>query len=410
MIAPSRYGLSSPVGIEQGRFRIERDRAGRDVGPERHRQHRAVRRTRRRGAERRRRAHVEAGEPGRQASQGPGRARRADGDDPRLREERVMASRKRLLFAGLFAASSPRASRAPAARSPCARMASRTCGTRRTIQYRTDDGPLSASVTEPAARTRVQAMFNVWQNVASASIGYNRAGSISDVGAFTDGDVSTAVEFDAVDGRLQRRQPEPDHLRRDRRDLQDARRRRDLGHRLRRVPARSTLRRVTSSAGHAVMNGLFQDGQQRPVPDLRRRQYSTRRSSTSSGTSRVSIIRRSTSSAPRGSCGARRPRRPADDVPLPRERCQQGTLSIDDVAWISKLYPAAGGSGFAATHGTITGTVYLLGRRVARPARERGRPPRRHGGAADESRTMAASGVSGNRFRVFNGNPINEPR
>jgi len=31
MIAPSRYGLSSPAGLEQGRFRIERDRRGRDV-------------------------------------------------------------------------------------------------------------------------------------------------------------------------------------------------------------------------------------------------------------------------------------------------------------------------------------------------------------------------------------------
>ena len=31
MIAPSRYGLSSPAGLEQGRFRIERDRKGREV-------------------------------------------------------------------------------------------------------------------------------------------------------------------------------------------------------------------------------------------------------------------------------------------------------------------------------------------------------------------------------------------
>lgn len=31
MNAPSRYGLSSPVGLEQGRFRIQRDRAGREV-------------------------------------------------------------------------------------------------------------------------------------------------------------------------------------------------------------------------------------------------------------------------------------------------------------------------------------------------------------------------------------------
>jgi hypothetical protein len=31
MIAPSEYGLSSPAGLNQGRFRIERDRAGREV-------------------------------------------------------------------------------------------------------------------------------------------------------------------------------------------------------------------------------------------------------------------------------------------------------------------------------------------------------------------------------------------
>ena len=31
MNAPSRYGLTSPVGLEQGRFRIQRDRAGREV-------------------------------------------------------------------------------------------------------------------------------------------------------------------------------------------------------------------------------------------------------------------------------------------------------------------------------------------------------------------------------------------
>jgi hypothetical protein len=31
MIAPSRYGLSSPAGLDQGRFRIERDRKGREM-------------------------------------------------------------------------------------------------------------------------------------------------------------------------------------------------------------------------------------------------------------------------------------------------------------------------------------------------------------------------------------------
>ncbi len=31
MIAPSRYGLASPAGMGQGRFRVERDRSGRDM-------------------------------------------------------------------------------------------------------------------------------------------------------------------------------------------------------------------------------------------------------------------------------------------------------------------------------------------------------------------------------------------
>ena len=31
MIAPSRYGLSSPAGMTQGRFRIERDKSGREM-------------------------------------------------------------------------------------------------------------------------------------------------------------------------------------------------------------------------------------------------------------------------------------------------------------------------------------------------------------------------------------------
>jgi len=31
LIAPSPYGLSSPAGMDQGRFRIERDRAGREI-------------------------------------------------------------------------------------------------------------------------------------------------------------------------------------------------------------------------------------------------------------------------------------------------------------------------------------------------------------------------------------------
>ena len=70
------------------------------------------------------------------------------------------------------------------------------------IAYRTDEGPLSASVTEAQVRARVLAMFNVWENVASASIGYDRVGPISTVAGFSGGDLNTEAEFNAVDGRL----------------------------------------------------------------------------------------------------------------------------------------------------------------------------------------------------------------
>jgi len=72
------------------------------------------------------------------------------------------------------------------------------------IQYRVDGGPLSSKpdgtvVTDNAAGlARVQAMFQVWQDVPTAAISYANAGPIQSVGVFTDGDVSTAEEFDAV--------------------------------------------------------------------------------------------------------------------------------------------------------------------------------------------------------------------
>ena len=85
----------------------------------------------------------------------------------------------------------------------------------------------------------------------------------------------------------------------------------------------------------------------------------------------------------------------------------QGSLSIDDVAWISKLYPAGS---FATTHGTITGTVFFSdGESHAQLVNVVARRVDNGGTNANENRTLAASGVSGNRFRIFNGNPINEP-
>ena len=74
------------------------------------------------------------------------------------------------------------------------------------VQYRTDGGPLSRKpdgtvvIGNPAGIARVQAMFRVWQDVPTAFISFNNAGPLLSAGAFTDGDVSTVEEFNAVGG------------------------------------------------------------------------------------------------------------------------------------------------------------------------------------------------------------------
>jgi hypothetical protein len=89
----------------------------------------------------------------------------------------------------------------------------------------------------------------------------------------------------------------------------------------------------------------------------------------------------------------------------------QLSLAVDDIAWISRLYPdPAGVTGFAATHGTITGTVFFSdGESHAQNVNVIARQVDNPGTATvDESRTTAGSNVSGHRFRLFSGNPIND--
>jgi len=275
------------------------------------------------------------------------------------------------------------------------------------IPYRTDNGPLSAIVNEGAARARVLAMFNVWQNVASSTISYTRAGFINSVGVFADGDVSTGNEFDDVEGDCGAGNQSP--------IVYDANAAifQDLG-----IDQNSVIGFAGPCAidpgagqfvsGRAAMNGLFQDGQAAP-DDLTAAEFDAafvHEFGHFSGLDHSQINVNCASAA----CSA-------DDIAgLPTMfpflvDASQGVLSIDDVAWISRLYPAAGGGGFAATHGTITGTVYFsdaeshaqLVNVVARRVDNPGTP------GVNESRTTAGSNVSGYKFRFFHGNPINDP-
>jgi hypothetical protein len=223
------------------------------------------------------------------------------------------------------------------------------------IAYRTDNGPLGAIVTEAQARARVLAMFNVWQNVTTASIAYARTGTISNTGVFTDGDVSTVPEYDAVNTDCANGVQNP--------IIYDAAAAIfiDLGVDETSVigfagPCNFDATRITSA--NAVMNGLFQDGVDSPTnPELPAALFDAtfvhefgHFSGLDHSQINVNCL---------GFCGA-------DDLEgLPTMfpflvDVSMGILSDDDKAWISRLYPQTGaGTTFANTHGTITGTVFF---------------------------------------------------
>ena len=140
-----------------------------------------------------------------------------------------------------------------------------TWSTAAAIPYRTDNGPLSATVTKATALTRVANMFKVWQDVPSAAIAYTRAGDIQATGAYASGDVDTAAEYNAVEADCNSGNQSPIVFDDDATIFQA------LG-----VDETSVIGfagpcgvdtvsgRILS--GRAVMNGLFQDGAGTPVP------------------------------------------------------------------------------------------------------------------------------------------------
>jgi hypothetical protein len=83
-----------------------------------------------------------------------------------------------------------------------------TWDTTNPINYTTDGGMLG-TLSETEANDRVATMFQVWADVSTATIGFNRAGSIMSAGVFTDGDVDTMEEFDAVEGSCNSRTQSP---------------------------------------------------------------------------------------------------------------------------------------------------------------------------------------------------------
>lgn len=263
------------------------------------------------------------------------------------------------------------------------------------IQFRTDNGPLSPTVNEATARARVVGMFNVWQDVPSASISYNRAGFINAVGAFSDGDVSTGPEYAAVDNDCANGNQSPVIYDADGTILIDA------GFDETSVigfagPCSGNA--VNFLTGQVVMNGLFQDGQAAPVQDIPAAAFDAaiiheigHFSGLMHSQVNVNCL---------NPCGA-------DDLAgLPTMfpflvSATQNTLAVDDIAWISRLYPAPS---FATTHGTISGIVFFSdGQSHAQFVNVIARPLDT---GANQDRTSAVSVMSGYRFRAIHGNPL----
>ena len=236
-----------------------------------------------------------------------------------------------------------------------------TWDTTNPINYTTDGGMLG-TLTAAQADTRVASMFQVWQGVTTATIAFNRADSISPVGVFTDGDVDTMEEFDAVEGDCLAGNQSPivydadgslfDDLVGDPNVIGFAGPcRLDVGGRI--------------LSGHAALNGKFQD--EVPSPELSANEFDAvfiHEFGHFSGLdhSQINLNCIVTGCADGSDDAFGLPTmfpfllsglEESTGVPA------QLTLSPDDIAWISSLYPAAGPGGFDATFGTIEGTIFF---------------------------------------------------
>ncbi len=261
------------------------------------------------------------------------------------------------------------------------------------ITYQTDGGPLSPMVSEAAIQARVVASFDVWQAVSTSSIAYARGGPISATGAFSDGDVSTAVEYAAVEASCDNSVQNPVVYDADGTIL------RDLGFDTTRVlgvagPCALSASNITS--GFVILNGLLQD--QPPPADPSAAAFDAaiiHEIGHFSGLDHSQINVNCTSSCV------------GDELAgLPTMfpnliHFSQGQLAVDDIAWISRLYPAAS---FATTHGAISGVVFFTdGESHAQLVNVIARPL---DGGLNLDRTSAASVISGYKFRAIHGNPL----
>jgi hypothetical protein len=284
------------------------------------------------------------------------------------------------------------------------------------IQYRVDGGPMAATpsgqvvVNNSAGLARVQSMFQTWQSVSTAAVSFKNSGPILTASGFSDGDVSTAAEFNAVFGSCQAGSQSPIIFDANGGILAQ------LG--IDPLVIGFSAQCKLSVNGHIVsdlvlLNGAFQNGATQP--QLTTNQFNeaiihemghllgldhsqinldlltTAMNSGQSGNCDMDGLTGLPLMFPFSFCQARL------DAGLPQ-------LAPDDLAWISMLYP---GPTYSTTYATISGIVYfsdartpaqgvnVIARQVDNPATSQ-----------NESKRVAVSVVSGYRFTSNTGQRV----